>query len=343
MSRHISSRRFVATAAAVLAAAGLLASCGSSQKSESASGPSKQDLKLSLDWSTAVPYHAPFALASADGIWAKHGLNVTETYPAGSGAAVVEVGSGKTDMAWADLSTAAASMLQKVPITAVAKVQDKNASGLTFLKGTNFSKASDIVGMSIGSTPGGSDSTLIGAFLNANGIKKSDVKVENMPANGKFAALMSGKIDAISGQVYYYVSSAEAQGKEAFGVSYSDMGLDVLDHGFVAADSFIKSHPDEIKSFLAAYREALQKTIADPVTACKDLVAQAKGAVKQADCEAQLKMWLPLTTSPTDPHWGANDASGWTTTVDVLKKYGGATGSRAPETMFDNDFLPGGN
>lgn len=335
-------RRSLAIGTALLTA-GVLAACSPSAPEPDDTGTDTaeiHDIRLSLDWSTYVAYHAPFAVAAEQGIWAKHGVAVTETLPGGSGDAVIEVGTDKTDMAWADLSTSAASMLQDVPITAVAKVQEKNASGLTVLEGTKLDSAKDVVGMRIGSTPGGSDSTLIGAFLKANGITEDQVTIVSLPANGKFPALMTGEVDAISGQVYFYSSSAEAEGKKAHGLSFSDMGLNVLDHGFVASNSFIQENPEAITGFLAAYREALQATIDDPAAACEILVAKSDGAVLQDSCETQLDLWLPLVTAPDAANWGESTVEEWQETVDVLTTYGGATGTREAATMFTNDLLP---
>ncbi|NYF13895.1 NitT/TauT family transport system substrate-binding protein [Pseudoclavibacter sp. JAI123] len=328
-------------ATALIASGGLLAACsGGAPASTSTDAGAMEDLRLSLDWSTYVAYHAPFAVAEEQGIYEAHGLNVTETLPGGSGDALIEVGTNKTDIAWADLSTAAASMLQGVPVTSVAKVQASNASGLTVLEGTPLESADDVRGMRIGSTPGGSDSTLVGAFLSANGISEDEVQIVNLPANGKFAALMTGEVDAISGQVYFSVSNARAQGQEASGLSYSELGLEMLDHGFVSSDGYIESNPESITKFLDAYREALQITIDDPAAACETLVAKADGALLQDDCESQLDLWLPLVTPTDDAEWGRNVPGEWESTVSILKEHGDATGDRAPDSMFTNDYLP---
>lgn len=343
--KYSPTSRLIGLAAATVAGL-LLASCASTSgdKAPEPSGEQTEasivDLKLSLDWSTYVAYHAPFAVAEENGIYEKHGLKVTETLPGGSGDTVIEVGTARTDIGWADLSTAASSMLQEVPITAVAKIQASNASGLTVLEGTTLKSAQDVIGMRIGSTPGGSDSTLVSAFLKANGITEDQVEIVNLPANGKFAALMTGDVDAISGQVYFYVSSAQAEGKNASGLSYSELGLDMLDHGFVANDALIKSNPAVITKFLAAYNEALAATIADPKSACEILVGKSDGAVLQDSCEVQLSLWLPLVTSPSDANWGVSDLAEWEHTVSVLKEFGGATGDRAVDSMFTNDLLP---
>ncbi|QBE48417.1 ABC transporter substrate-binding protein [Leucobacter triazinivorans] len=338
--RKITRRGRLAGAALAAASMLLLSACGTGSGPDAPEAEGADELALSLDWSTYVAYHAPFAVAQENGIYEKYGLSVTETLPGGSGDAVLEVGTGQTDLAWADLSTAAASMLQDVPVTAVAKIQQRNASGLTVLEGTKLESAEDVVGMRIGSTPGGSDSTLVGAFLQANGIAEDEVQIVNLPANGKFAALMTGDVDAISGQVYFYVSSARDEGAEAHGLSYSDMGLDVLDHGFVASDAFIESSPQAIERFLRAYREGLAETIADPAAACEVLAAKSDGAVLQDSCEAQLDLWLPLVTPVDDAEWGLNSEDDWQATVGALVEFSDARGDRDPASMFTNDFVP---
>lgn len=328
----------ITLAAAVAAAAMGLSACGGAQQAQ----PSQptETVKLSLDWSTYVAYHAPIVIAEEKGIFAKHGLKVTHSLTGGSKDAVLAVGTDQSDIAWADLSTAASSMLSGLPIKAVSTVQDKNASGLTVLEGTKLDSANDVVGLRIGSTPGGSDSTLIGAFLKKNNIPEDKVTIVNLPANGKFAALMTGKVDAISGQVYFYVTNAEAEGKKAHGKSFSEMATDTLDHGFVANEKFMAEHPDAITNFLTAYQEALQVTIDDPASACATISEQSAGALTAKSCESQLKLWLPLVTTPGNSNWGANDTQKWASTVEILKTYGGATGSVAAADMYTNDYLP---
>ena len=330
--------KIVLAAAAVAVALGVSA-CGGAQQAQQPSQPT-ENVKLSLDWSTYVAYHAPIVIAEEKGIFAKHGLNVADSLSGGSKDAVLAVGTNQADVAWADLSTAASSMLSGLPIKAVSTVQAQNASGLTVLEGTKLDSAKDAVGLRIGSTPGGSDSTLIGAFLKRNNIAENQVTIVNLPANGKFAALMTNKVDAISGQVYFNVANAASEGKKAHGKSYSEMDTDTLDHGFVASERFIKDHPEAIKKFLAAYQEALKVTIDDPAAACATISERAAGALTAKACESQLQLWLPLVTKPDSSTWGTNDAQKWASTVEILKTFGGATGAVASEAMYTNDFLP---
>jgi NitT/TauT family transport system substrate-binding protein len=109
----------------------------------------------------------------------------------------------------------------------------------------------------------------------------------------------------------------------------------------VAGKQFIAEHPDAIKKFLAAYQEALKLTIDDPGSACATISELSAGALTAKACESQLQLWLPLVINPGNSTWGTNDAQKWASTVDILKTYGGATGSVATEAMYTNDYLPG--
>lgn len=321
----------------------VLAACSPAadpSNTDSAEPAEAVDIRLSLDWSSLVAYHAPFVLAQEQGIFADYGLNVEWTLPEGSADAVLAVATDKADIAWADLTTAAASMLQGVPVTAVARVLQQNPLGLTVLSDITLEDADDVGGLRIGSTPGGSDSTVLPAVLATNGISMDEVQIINLPANGKFPALLTGDVDAISGQVYFYVTNAEAEGFDASGVLYSDLGLDMLASGFVANDAFIASNGEAITRFLEAYREALAITIGDPAAACEAVVTASEGAVIQESCERQLELWLPLATAVDDTEWGLNNEEQWVTTVETLITYGGATGDREPVTMFTNDLVP---
>lgn len=323
-----------------LAMVPLLAGCAATDAGQGNSEDGSTPVRLALDWTSYVGYHSPLALADEKGYFADEGLAVDFNLTAGSKDGVLAVGTGQADIGWVDLSTASVSMLAGVPVKAVATVQEKNATGLTVLEGTKLEFPGDVRGLRIGSTPGGSDSTLVPAFLEANNLTESDVTIVNLPANGKLAALITGDVDAISGQVYYYTAQLKAQGEDPHGLLYSDAGLDVLDHGFIASDEFIESNPEQITGFLAAYRKALAETMDDPAAACEVTVARSEGALTQDGCVAELTEWLDLVFDPEADDWGTNDLDLWENTVDVLKTYGGAEGDVAAADMFTNDLLP---
>lgn len=335
---HI-ARRLAVVGAALLAGAGLVACGGAGGDAKSSDGGKTEQVDVALDWNTYVAYHAPFLVAQDKGYFADEGLDVKLHLTAGSRDAALAVGTGKQDIGWVDLSTAAATMLADVPIEGVATVQAKGATALVVKDDSPIRAPDDLRGKRIGSTPAGSDATLLPAFLKANGLTTDDVDVVNLPANGKLAALLSGKVDAISGQGYYYASALGEQDEASRSILYADHGLNVLDHGFVANASFARDDASEVTAFLRAYRKALDDTVRDPAAAC-DLLVEEAGPSTNADmCREQLTGFAELLPA-AGGRWGANDPELWQRTVDVLRTYGGARGDKDVGEMQTNELLP---
>lgn len=337
-------RRGVSAVLAVAAVAVVAAGCGSSGggSGDAASGGSTKTIDLALDWNTYVPYHAPLYVAQDKGYFQKQGLDVQFHFTGGSQDASVAVGTGKDQIAWADLSTAASNMLGGVPIVSVAQVQQKGATALVVPADSPIGKPSDLRGKRLGSTPTGSDATVLPAFLKHNALSKSDVTVANLPANGKLAALLSHKVDAINGQGYYYAAALEQQGTKTRQLLYADWGLNLLDHGIIANRSFAQDHGPTVTAFLRAYQQGLDYTRQHPEQACDVMVKKAGSvAMPKPLCLAQLKGFLALLppTSSTEK-WGTNDSGLWKQTVAVLRRYGGVEGNGAISDMYTDSLLP---
>lgn len=324
----------------VITVCAALSACGVVSNDKDSAASSEGGLKVALDWTSYVAYHAPLIVADEEGYFEDEGIETSFKFTAGSKEGALAVGTGKADIGWVDLSSAAAAMLTGVPIRAVATVQDKNASGLTALDDTTLAKADDVRGLKIGSTPGGSDSTLLPAFLKANGMDESDVTIVNQPANGKLPGLLGGDVDVISGQVYYYTASLAEEGEDASSLLYSDAGVKALDHGIVASQDFLDENPDQVTGFLTAYRRGLADTQDDPAGACEEVVARSDGMMSQDFCVAQLELWLELVPDAEASGWGTANAADWRETVEILQTYGGVKGSTSPQDMYTDTLLP---
>ncbi|MGW6459667.1 ABC transporter substrate-binding protein [Streptomyces sp. NPDC055078] len=336
-------RRVTVPLIAVIAGALALGTtaCNVQDKPGAKGAGGRTDVRVALDWKSYVAYHAPLIVAEKKGYFKKEGINTKLKLTGGSKDGVQEVGTGKADVGWVDLSTASYSMLAGLPVKAVATVQHKNATGLTMLADSPIRKPGDVRGKRIGSTPGGSDSTLVPAFLAANNIDKDDVTIVNLPANGKFAALLAGEVDAISGQGYYAASAIEDAGKKSRTILYSDVGANVLDHGFVASERFLKGNGETTTAFLRAYRQGLDYTAKNQEESCRLVAAESGGTLTEKFCRSQLKGWLELVPGEDkNAAWGTNKEAEWKQTLHILKTYGGAEGDEKPTDMYTNKYLP---
>src|SRR5690606_2263982 len=122
------------------------------------------------------------------------------------------VGQGAYDVGHVNLTTAAQSIAKGVPIKSVATIANKGASALVFKEGI-INDVKDLIGKRIGTTAGGSDAQILPAFFNKNGIEASQVTLVNLPGDAKLGALLTGQIDVVSGDGYYYIALAAERGE----------------------------------------------------------------------------------------------------------------------------------
>lgn len=301
----------------------------------------KQPVKFLLDW-TWWPPQIPLLVAQDKGFFDKAGLEVEMRQGTGSGTTCQVVGQGAYDIGNVNLTTAAQSIAKGVPEKSVATISNKGASGLVFKEGT-IKTVKDLLGKRVGTTPGGSDAQILPAFFAKNGIEMSQVTLVNMPGDAKLGALLTGQIDVLSGDGYYYVALAAGKGVKLGQLVFGDFGANTIGYGLISNVGFIKSQPDRIKRFVAACLEGYRYTDAhlDESIGIYKKISQTEQ--KDETIHDIIKGYLDLIKSgATDgrPYSGANQASVWSGTLEILSKYGGLSSAKDPSEYWTNAFIP---
>src|SRR5215470_3160945 len=139
-----------------------------------APAPAAEKVTLRLDWSYWGG-HAPFFVAVEKGFFAGRGLEVAIQDGKGSRITATVVGEGKDDFGFADAASVAALISQGLGAKVIAVLMGKNPNGIVFLEGTEIKRPKDLEGKTIGTSPGGSDATLLNAFLVKNNVDASKV------------------------------------------------------------------------------------------------------------------------------------------------------------------------
>ena len=211
-------RSLLAWCAAVALVAGACAGTGGS------ASPSGQraTLRVGLGYLPGVQF-APFYLAQQSGAYAAAGLDVTLQNQIDPDLLSL-VGSGNLDLALADGTSVIPAVSQGIPVRYVATIYGTLPNVVIARADAGIASPSDLAGKRIG-TPGAYGSgylTLLGILADA-GIASSDVQLDLYPDYGQTAALIAGKVDAITGYANNDLLQAE------------DAGLDV--NVFFAADS----------------------------------------------------------------------------------------------------------
>lgn len=298
-----------------------------------------EKVTLRLDWSYWGG-HAPFFVAVEKGYFAKRGLEVAISDGKGSRITATAVGEGKEDFGFADSATVATVISKGVAAKVVAVIMAKNPNGVVFLEGTEIKTPKDLEGKTIGTSPGGSDATLLPAFFAKNNVDVSKVRLETMPGDAKPAALLAKKVDGISSQGFYNMPILEAQGAKPRELLFADFGLTGLNFGIVTSKKMVRERPDTVRQFLAGALEGWDYAVKN----VDEAVSVLKKNVPLIDVRVARKQFLNmqglLRTKNTE--WkplGWQSTEDWKETLDVLEKYAGMTGRLPLEEYFTNEFL----
>lgn len=301
-----------------------LSACGQDSDSnatpDEAGGSDVTDVAVMLDWKQYTPVHTPMFVADEKGYFADEGIKVSYEISDGSQTTVSTIGAGKHTIGYASLMVAAQGISKDVPVVAVASLQPQGDLALVTKADSGIEGPSDIVGKRIGSTPTGSDSALLPAFLEANQIPADDVEVVNMPGDAKLTGLLAGRVDAVSGQGYFYAALLGEKDVESNQVLFADHGVNVIGHGFIANKETVAGQSDAIERFLRAYERGFQDTFADVDAACQVFLDTGVTGYALGSCKSQLEGWSELFTHPSTEGkpFGWNSEEVWQETIDTL-------------------------
>lgn len=306
------------------------------------SAQEKRVVKLLLDW-TWWPPHVPIVTAIEKGFFDRAGLNVEIRQGTGSGTTSQVVGQGTYDIGHVNLSSAAQAIAKGVPIRAIATVTAMGPPGMVFRPGL-VKKPSDVIGKRIGSTPGGSDSQILPAFLAANNIDPSQVRIVNMPGEAKLGALISGQIDIVSGDAIYFAALAGDKGLEVEHFGYGEHGANTIGYGFISNDAYMKNNGDTLRRFISAAMEGYRYTEANLPEAVAIYKKVTSSSQPDKTVQDVYKGYLTLLKYKAEGrgglYTGRNDPAVWTQALDILSKYAGLTSTKPQSEYWTNQFLP---
>src|SRR6266496_241539 len=222
---------------AVMALALLISGCGNKTTTSAGSTPGSTKVSLTLNW---VPYgeHAPFYYGLKKGFYSAEGIELEIKPGTGSGTTIQQVAQNQTTFGWADTPPLLKGISTGMKVKSVGVFLQRGPSSIEFLSDKHISKPSDLKGKTIGGTPGDALYAVFPAWLKANGMSKDDVRVVNVDAAGKIAALADGKVDAIMGFFHDQGPTVEAKTqKKVNALLYADSGLNMLGTGIVVNES----------------------------------------------------------------------------------------------------------
>ncbi len=229
------TRRRAAAAAAATAAILTLSACGgSSSENTPAADGSATPATLMLNW---YPYgeHAPFYYGVQEGIFAKHGIDLTIDAGQGSTKTVQAIGSGQADFGWADTPAVLSNIDKGVKVKSAGVFLQTTPSAVQVFADSGIENPKDLVGRTIAVSAGDAPTTTFPIYLEKVGVPGDQVTQQSLDAAGKMAAMLSGRVDGLIGFAHDQGPTiANKSGREVRYLRYSDAGLNFYSNGLIA-------------------------------------------------------------------------------------------------------------
>jgi NitT/TauT family transport system substrate-binding protein len=215
--------------------------------------------KVRVGKSVSQPFaFAPVEIGTAEGIWAKHDLEVETVIFAGD--AKLQQGMVANSVDFGLGSGPAMGFLAKgVPAKAVGALANEPLSmGLIVGAGPHIQKPDDLKGKKIGVTTAGSLSYwLVRELSRQMGWGSSGIEPVGLGAmTAMVAALKRGQIDGV------ILSSSQGYGLERTGdgrllLKFGTYIKDFHTHVIFATDAMIANKPDQVRRFLAGWKDVI--------------------------------------------------------------------------------------
>jgi NitT/TauT family transport system substrate-binding protein len=277
------SKRGIIAALTMSAVAMLtISACGSSGTAASGSSGGTGSLQsITVGQVGTGTTSAPLYLASAEGIWKKHGLTVKTVTFSGDAALVQAILSHSVDIGVGSL-------------TGVLTARESNEPVKVFYGGLNQTAYSwwalpDIKTVAEGkgkrwgiSTTGSTTDAVTRYVIQKAGLNPDkDVKIVAAGLSAPRLAAMKVKQLDVNVFVDPYDAQAKALGYNKV-ADLTDYVKGYPTHVFWATEDYIAKNPTILKNYTAALSEAITETKANPQLAAKDTQATIKGTVADA-------------------------------------------------------------
>ena len=328
-------------------AVGMIALAGCGGQTDPASQPNSetgemQSVKLMLNW---YPYgeHAPFYYGLEQGIFEKHGIDLTIQAGQGSTKTVQATGQEQVDFGWADTPAVLANIEKGVKVKSLGVYLQTTPSAVQVFADSGIKTAEDLKGKTIAVSAGDAPTVTFPLFLEAAGLEEGDVTQQNLDAAGKVAAVLSGKVDGLIGFAHDQGPTiAERSGKEMAYLPYADEGVNFYSNGLISSDAYLAENSDVSREMMLAVSESFQAAIDNPEDAAKSMEGKDPQIPSQAVVLQQWQETMKLlhTDATEGKVPGTNDADDWKSTIKTLADAGLIDGAGDASKYFNSEFQP---
>lgn len=287
--RHWRSRGRSALVLAVCAAS-LLAACSSTDDAD-ADGKDQVTLQLQIPENGAF---APLWYGQAQGIYAKHGIDLEILPGSSSQAASDAVARGTVDFTTTGFPVVAMNQQAGNDIVGVAELVRDGNQGLLVGADSGIDSWKDLPGKSVIITTGSSQKPLFDAALNAAGVDPSTVKIINVNQSVINQTFANGGADAVL-TLFPFSEPLVAPKRDVRTLTFAEAGVGMPGFFVVTSRSYVSENSElttrfvqaTLESYADAYRnqdEAVTATLAKNPTLVESDTAAVFKSFASAGC-----------------------------------------------------------
>ncbi len=212
---------------------------------------SSQTMTLRLAQSTPMLWPQT-RIATAAGLWEKHGLTATQTLFATGREAMQALLGGQADVAEVAPTPLVLAAFADQPVRAFAVVARWSQWRVLVRNDRGIASAAQLKGKKVGIAVGTSSDLAFSYFLNLNGLSKSDVEIVNVSPPDMIPALDSGSVDAINIWQPFTYEAELRLGSRVKGLPYSFTNNYLL----LTTTEVATKNPELLKRTLAVMKDA---------------------------------------------------------------------------------------
>jgi NitT/TauT family transport system substrate-binding protein len=303
-------------------------------------------VRLTLPW-VAEGSNAVAFVAKANGYWADAGLDVDITRGFGSVAAAQAVGAGQFDFGMAAASAGIQQAAKGLPTVSIACLGYDATMSVAVLGDSPAHVPRDLTGKSIGGTVNSGEYPFLPAFAKNADLDLETVKLVQVDPNVRQRVLMERQVDAICGFAISIAPVFVANNKTVRFVPYSAYGLKFYNNAILTRPETLRSDPKLCEAMAKGFIKAAKFCLLQPQEAVALFLKQVPEAALAANGPKQIETGLGIFAmtgigAPAQQHGiGRTEAADYAGMTDLVMKYLGAAGDKAPDPsdLFTNDFV----
>ncbi|VVD79741.1 nitrate ABC transporter permease [Pandoraea capi] len=195
------------------------------------------------------------------GFYREAGLDVSAIVGHGGQRTVNEVDQGLFEFGYGDPISVMLNRAQGGKTKMVGSINAVWPGAICYLvkPGRTIAKPADLKGMSMGGGGASPLQNIVPAWLKANGLPPTSVKLLRLDPSTINPSFLQGRVDLTEcwegANLPVLKSLAAKQGREIGSLRYRDFGLDMVGNGIVTTEKMIEQKPDVVRRFVqATYR-----------------------------------------------------------------------------------------